>query len=115
MYRDHSYHANPTYASHLAHLASSPHAIVAEDRTVQFPFVAGAGSHEKNEEDLKNQQRKREEATKRLKEQAARQRQEKVRVCGAPSEVAHVPQQVRTPSLITVDRDSHSSNVSKKN
>lgn len=79
MYRDHSYHATPTYASHLAHLASSPHAIVAEDRTVQFPFVAGSGSHEKTEEDLKNQLRKREEATKRLKEQAARQRQEKVR------------------------------------
>lgn len=78
MYRDHSYHATPTYASHLAHLASSPHAIVAEDRTVQFPFVAGSGSHEKTEEDLKNQLRKREEATKRLKEQAARQRQEKL-------------------------------------
>lgn len=78
MYRDHSYHAAPSYAAHLADLASSPQALVAEDRTVQFPFVAGVGSTEKTEEELENQKRKREEATKRLKEQAARQRQEKV-------------------------------------
>lgn len=84
MYRDHSYHAIPTYASHLADLAASPHAIVAEDRVIQFPFVAGSGPNEKTEEDLKNQQRKREEATKRLKEQAARQRQEKVRPVPPP-------------------------------
>ncbi|BGP57001.1 hypothetical protein JCM8202_004564 [Rhodotorula sphaerocarpa] len=78
MYRDHSYHAAPSYAAHLADLASSPQALVAEDRTVQFPFVAGVGSTEKTEEELENQKRKREEATKRLKEQAARQRQEKL-------------------------------------
>ncbi|POY73163.1 hypothetical protein BMF94_3793 [Rhodotorula taiwanensis] len=78
MYRDHSYHAVPSYASHLARLASSPQVIVAEDRTIQFPFVAGMGAQEKTAADLEAQQKRREEATKRLKEQAARQRQEKL-------------------------------------
>ncbi|GJN92559.1 hypothetical protein Rhopal_005589-T1 [Rhodotorula paludigena] len=77
IYREHSYHALPSYASHLGTLSSSSHALVAHDRVVQFPFVS-VQENEKTEEEIQRQRDKRAEATRRLKEQAAKQRQEKL-------------------------------------
>lgn len=78
IYREHCYHALPSYASVLADLAASPHNLVAQDRIIQFPFIPTT-ANEQTEEDLERQKRKREEATQRLRETAAKQRQEKVR------------------------------------
>ncbi|GAA5828929.1 hypothetical protein JCM3770_003524, partial [Rhodotorula araucariae] len=76
IYREHCYHATPSYASALDGL-QTPHDIVAADRIVQFPFVA-VQAHEQTEEEARAQAEKRAEATRRLKETAARQRQEKL-------------------------------------
>ncbi|BGP34011.1 Actin-related protein 5 [Rhodotorula toruloides] len=77
IYREHCYHALPSYASVLADLAASPHNLVAQDRIIQFPFIPTT-ANEQTEEDLERQKRKREEATQRLRETAAKQRQEKL-------------------------------------
>ncbi|BGP26386.1 actin-related protein 5 [Rhodotorula toruloides] len=77
IYREHCYHALPSYASLLTELAASPHNLVAQDRIIQFPFVPTT-ANEQTEEDLERQKRKREEATQRLRETAAKQRQEKL-------------------------------------
>ncbi|BGP50256.1 Actin-related protein 5 [Rhodotorula kratochvilovae] len=76
IYRSHCHVASPSYASALSAL-STPQAIVAADRVVQFPFVAPQ-AHEQTEEEARAQAEKRAEAGRRLKETAARQRQEKL-------------------------------------
>lgn len=80
IYRNHSYHATPSYASTLSTL-TTPRALVDLDRIVQFPYVA-VQAHEQTEEEARAQMEKRAEATRRLKETAARQRSEKVRPAG---------------------------------
>ena len=77
IYRTHSYHATPSYSSTLSTL-TTPRALVDLDRIVQFPYVA-VQAHEQTEEEARAQMEKRAEATRRLKETAARQRSEKVR------------------------------------
>lgn len=77
IYREHCYHALPSYSSVLVDLAASPHNLVAQDRIIQFPFIPTT-ANEQTEEDLERQRKKREEATQRLRETAAKQRQEKV-------------------------------------
>ncbi|GAA5878506.1 hypothetical protein JCM8547_008434 [Rhodosporidiobolus lusitaniae] len=76
MYRDHCYHADAPYPTTL-HSLSSPLSIVAADRILQFPFVSTA-ANEQTEEELARRAQKRQEATQRLKEHAAKQREEKL-------------------------------------
>ncbi|GAA5899816.1 hypothetical protein JCM6882_005442 [Rhodosporidiobolus microsporus] len=76
IYRAHAFHAPSPYSSLLSQL-SSPSLLVANTRTIQFPYVASSAA-EVTEEDLKRREEKRKEATRRLKETAQRQREEKV-------------------------------------
>ncbi|GAA5859405.1 hypothetical protein JCM1840_004599 [Sporobolomyces johnsonii] len=76
MYRDHCYNATPTYADEIRAF-QDPRTMVARDRVVQFPFVA-LQVEEKTEEEIQRQLEKRKEATRRLQEQAAKQRMEKM-------------------------------------
>jgi flagellar basal body-associated protein FliL len=76
MYRQHCYHAPSPYLSSL-HALSTPTAIVAHDRILQFPFVS-SNANEATEEELERRAKKREEATNRLREHAAKQREEKL-------------------------------------
>ncbi|GAA5897144.1 uncharacterized protein JCM6883_006594 [Sporobolomyces salmoneus] len=78
MYRDHCYNSVPDYQSSIVKLAKNPKNIVAMDRIIQFPFTSSSAADEKTEEEVQKQLEKRKEATKRLQEQAARQRLEKM-------------------------------------
>ncbi|GAA5980993.1 hypothetical protein JCM11641_001422 [Rhodosporidiobolus odoratus] len=76
IYRSHCYHSPTPYLPTL-HSLSTPSSIIAHDRIIQFPFVSST-LHEQTEEDLARKAQKREEATQRLRETAARQREEKL-------------------------------------
>ncbi|GAA6016342.1 hypothetical protein JCM11491_006824 [Sporobolomyces phaffii] len=78
MYRDHCYNSVPDYHSTISKLARNPKGIVAIDRIIQFPFTSVSGPEEKTEEELVKQAERRKEATRRLQEQAAKQRTEKM-------------------------------------
>ncbi|GAA6012257.1 hypothetical protein JCM10207_002780 [Rhodosporidiobolus poonsookiae] len=76
IYRAHCYHSAYPYSSSLERLKSA-HAIVGEDRIVQFPFASALG-HEVTEEDIARREQRRKEAVERLKEQGKKQREEKL-------------------------------------
>lgn len=75
LYRDHCYHA-ADFKDEIRTL-SDCRKLAAEDRIIQYPFVPIA-TDEKTEEELARQAEKRKESGKRLQEQAAKQRLEKV-------------------------------------
>ncbi|GAA6043983.1 hypothetical protein JCM8097_003422 [Rhodosporidiobolus ruineniae] len=75
IYREHCYHSPTPYLPTL-HALSSPRALVSLDRTIQFPFASSSGP-EVTEEDLARRKQKRVEAIERLKDLAAKQREEK--------------------------------------
>jgi len=79
MYRDHCYNSSPSYQESIQSFSSHPNRIVQQDRIVQFPFhSSNTANEEKSEEDLLRQVERRKEATKRLQEQAVKQRTEKI-------------------------------------
>lgn len=75
MYKRHSYIA--TDYAHEMHSLSDARALAAVDRVIQFPFVAPA-SDEKSAEELQHQLEKRQESGRRLQEQAAKQRADRM-------------------------------------
>lgn len=85
MYRDHCYNSIPNYQETIQLLSRSPHSLVSLDRIIQFPFTSSSTLNtttsnelvEKSQEELTKQTERRKEATRRLQEQAARQRLEK--------------------------------------
>ncbi|GAA5940758.1 uncharacterized protein JCM15063_006353 [Sporobolomyces koalae] len=77
MYRDHCYNAVPDYQTLNRHLARDPKHIVAQDRIIQFPFTSTV-VEEKTEEELQKLSDRKKEAARRLQEQAAKQRAEKM-------------------------------------
>ncbi|GAA6061978.1 hypothetical protein JCM10212_005222 [Sporobolomyces blumeae] len=76
MYRDHCYNATPDYATAIRSF-STPNEIVSKDRIVQFPFVSPV-YEEKTEEELQKLADRKKEAARRLQEQAAKQRADKM-------------------------------------
>ena len=75
MYRDHCYFSTD-YKSEI-HACTDPRFLAAADRVIQFPFVPLV-VEEKTEEELARQVEKKKEGGRRLQEQAAKQRLEKV-------------------------------------
>jgi actin-related protein 5 len=75
IYKSHSYHATD-YPAELRALADARN-LAAADRTIQFPFAL-ATSTEQTEEELARQLEKRKESGRRLQEQAAKQRLERM-------------------------------------
>ena len=80
MYCEHAYFAKD-YTSEIRALAD-PRVLAAADRIIQFPFTPLV-VEEKTEEELARVAEKKKEAGRRLQEQGARQRLEKVRFAGA--------------------------------
>ncbi|GAA5833951.1 hypothetical protein JCM3766R1_002480 [Sporobolomyces carnicolor] len=78
MYRDHCYNSVPDYQTSITSIAKDPKNLVAIDRIIQFPFTSTSVAEEKSEEEMQKQLEKRKEATRRLQEQAAKQRTEKI-------------------------------------
>ncbi|GAA5959706.1 hypothetical protein JCM21900_001398 [Sporobolomyces salmonicolor] len=72
MYRDHGYNTAPTYADEIRAFRD-PRTMIPGNRIVQFPFVAF-----QVEEEIQCELEKRQAATRRLQEQAAKQRTEKM-------------------------------------
>lgn len=75
IYKAHALHS-PDYPVDLRALAN-PSTLAAADRTIQFPFAL-ATSTEATEEELARQLEKRKESGRRLQEQAAKQRLERM-------------------------------------
>ncbi|KAI5479257.1 actin-related protein 5 [Pseudohyphozyma bogoriensis] len=75
IYQEHCYHAND-YSADIRALSDS-RKLAAADRTIQFPFIPVV-TEEKSEEELARIAEKKREAGKRLQDQAARQRLEKL-------------------------------------
>lgn len=75
LYKAHAYHA-ADYPRELGALADA-RTLAAADRTIQFPFLL-ATSTEASEEELARQLEKRKESGRRLQEQAAKQRLERM-------------------------------------
>jgi len=75
IYKAHSYHA-VDFPAELGALADA-RTLAAADRTIQFPFLV-ATSTEASEEELARQLEKRKESGRRLQEQAAKQRLERM-------------------------------------
>ncbi|KAK4704497.1 actin-related protein 5, partial [Phenoliferia sp. Uapishka_3] len=75
MYKSHCYYASD-YTSEIRSF-SNPRNLSASDRVIQFPFAA-VFTEEKTEEELERVAEKKKEAGRRLQEQSARQRLEKL-------------------------------------